>query len=45
MPMGKFCQECGGPLAAVAAKKFCTGCGSEVTAAKFCANCGTPAPV
>ncbi len=44
VPMGKFCQECGGPLAAVAAKKFCTGCGVEMGAAKFCANCGTHAP-
>jgi membrane protease subunit (stomatin/prohibitin family) len=41
-PGGKFCAECGGPLAA--AKKFCTGCGQETGAtAKFCANCGTPA--
>ena len=40
---GKFCQECGTPLAA--SKKFCTGCGGELAgAAKFCANCGTPAP-
>jgi hypothetical protein len=44
VPMGKFCQECGGPLAAAPAKKFCTGCGIEIGAAKFCANCGTPAP-
>jgi membrane protease subunit (stomatin/prohibitin family) len=40
-PGGKFCAECGGPLAAQ--KKFCTGCGQEV-AGKFCANCGTAAP-
>jgi len=41
-PGGKFCAECGGPLAQ--AKKFCTGCGQETGAtAKFCANCGTPA--
>jgi membrane protease subunit (stomatin/prohibitin family) len=40
-PGGKFCAECGGPLAAQ--KKFCTGCGQE-TAGKFCANCGTAAP-
>ena len=40
---GKFCQECGNPLAAQ--KKFCTGCGGELAgAAKFCANCGTAAP-
>lgn len=41
-PGGKFCAECGNPLAQ--AKKFCTGCGQELMgAAKFCANCGTPA--
>jgi membrane protease subunit (stomatin/prohibitin family) len=40
-PGGKFCAECGSPLAAQ--KKFCTGCGQEV-GAKFCANCGTAAP-
>ncbi len=41
-PMGKFCSECGTPLAAV--KKFCTSCGGEVgAAAKFCPNCGTAA--
>lgn len=40
---GKFCAECGAPLAAPA-KKFCSNCGSELAAtAKFCANCGTPA--
>lgn len=39
---GKFCVECGGPMAA--AKRFCTGCGSElVPNAKFCPNCGTSA--
>src|ERR1700733_1171998 len=39
-PGGKFCADCGSPLAAQ--KKFCTGCGGEVAAAgKFCANCGT----
>ncbi len=43
VPPGKFCAECGTPLAA-AAKKFCLNCGSELSAtAKFCANCGTPA--
>ena len=42
---GKFCQECGATLAVAApAKKFCSGCGTEV-AGKFCANCGTAAPV
>jgi membrane protease subunit (stomatin/prohibitin family) len=46
VPVGKFCQECGGTLAVAAAKKFCTGCGAELTGtAKFCANCGTSAPV
>jgi membrane protease subunit (stomatin/prohibitin family) len=41
-PGGKFCAECGGPLAQP--KKFCTGCGQELIGpAKFCANCGTPA--
>ncbi|MDB5212687.1 MAG: hypothetical protein JWO86_614, partial [Myxococcaceae bacterium] len=40
-PGGKFCAECGGPLAQ--AKKFCTGCGNETGTAKFCANCGTAA--
>lgn len=41
-PQGKFCSECGTPLAA--AKKFCTSCGGELSAtAKFCANCGTAA--
>lgn len=45
VPAGKFCQECGSPLAVAPAKKFCTGCGTEIGAAKFCANCGTPAPV
>lgn len=46
-PGGKFCAECGTPLAQP--KKFCTGCGGELgAAAKFCAGCGTrvgaPAP-
>lgn len=41
-PGGKFCAECGGPLAQ--AKKFCSNCGQETApAAKFCANCGTSA--
>jgi membrane protease subunit (stomatin/prohibitin family) len=38
---GKFCAECGNALAV--AKKFCTGCGTEV-GGKFCPNCGTAAP-
>ncbi len=41
-PAGKFCSECGNPLAVL--KKFCTGCGGELAGnAKFCANCGTSA--
>ncbi|MBK6696132.1 MAG: SPFH domain-containing protein [Myxococcales bacterium] len=37
---GKFCAECGTPLAQP--KKFCTSCGGELLpAAKFCAGCGT----
>ena len=44
VPAGKFCQECGSPLAVAPPKKFCTGCGMETGVAKFCANCGTPAP-
>jgi hypothetical protein len=43
VPAGKFCAECGTPLAVAPAKKFCTGCGVETGTAKFCANCGTPA--
>lgn len=36
---GKFCEECGQPLAA--AKKFCGQCGKEVKAGvKFCPECG-----
>ena len=41
---GKFCQNCGGQLAAAgAAKKFCVNCGTALTGAKFCGECGTPA--
>ena len=41
---GKFCQSCGGVLAAAdSAKKFCGNCGSQLTGAKFCGECGTPA--
>ena len=37
---GKFCAECGTPLAA-AGSKFCSGCGQERAAdAKFCSGCG-----
>ena len=40
---GKFCTECGKPLAAV--KVSCTGCGTELPPkAKFCADCGTARP-
>ncbi len=36
---GKFCGECGKPLAG--AKKFCTECGKEIEAGiKFCPECG-----
>jgi membrane protease subunit (stomatin/prohibitin family) len=39
---GKFCAECGKPLAA--AKRFCPQCGGELAqAARFCSGCGTPA--
>ncbi len=42
VPPGKFCAECGGPLAAP--KKHCAQCGVELLAnAKFCPECGTPA--
>jgi membrane protease subunit (stomatin/prohibitin family) len=41
-PGGKFCAECGAPLAQV--KKFCAGCGTETAAGvKFCPNCGMAA--
>jgi membrane protease subunit (stomatin/prohibitin family) len=39
---GKFCAECGKPLAA-AGPRFCTGCGKPVSG-KFCGECGTAAP-
>lgn len=39
---GKFCSECGKPLAAAKAA-HCTQCGSEMKPnARFCAECGTP---
>ncbi|MBI3723634.1 zinc ribbon domain-containing protein [bacterium] len=39
---GKFCPECGKPLAA--AKAECGKCGAKLAPkAKFCAECGTPA--
>jgi hypothetical protein len=38
---GKFCSECGKPMAA--AKAHCTQCGTELAPkARFCADCGTP---
>jgi membrane protease subunit (stomatin/prohibitin family) len=38
---GKFCGNCGQPLAPVARK--CTECGSDLgPGAKFCGNCGKP---
>jgi hypothetical protein len=38
---GKFCSECGKPLAA--AKVHCTQCGTEMKpTARFCGDCGTP---
>ena len=41
---GKFCSECGKPLAPPApVKKFCPNCGTETVAgAKFCGGCGHP---
>ncbi|HKE14440.1 MAG TPA: SPFH domain-containing protein [Kofleriaceae bacterium] len=39
---GKFCAECGKPLAA-AGPRFCVGCGKPISG-KFCADCGTAAP-
>jgi len=41
VPRGKFCQECGGPLAPRRGSALMR---SGLSAAKFCANCGTPAP-
>jgi membrane protease subunit (stomatin/prohibitin family) len=35
---GKFCAECGAPMAA-AGPKFCAGCGTQM-AGKFCSGCG-----
>ncbi len=40
---GKFCAECGKPLAP--AKRFCHGCGHKLEGtAKFCVECGTEVP-
>ncbi|HEX8819422.1 MAG TPA: zinc ribbon domain-containing protein [Archangium sp.] len=37
---GRFCAECGKPLAT---KAHCTQCGTELAPkARFCADCGTP---
>lgn len=39
---GKFCVECGTPVAPLEPQiKKCSNCGLEVTS-KFCGNCGTP---
>jgi membrane protease subunit (stomatin/prohibitin family) len=38
---GKFCAECGQPLAPP--QRFCPSCGQEATG-KFCASCGTKIP-
>jgi membrane protease subunit (stomatin/prohibitin family) len=40
---GKFCAECGKPLATEPQKRFCSNCGAAM-AGKFCGECGTPAP-
>jgi membrane protease subunit (stomatin/prohibitin family) len=41
---GKFCAECGSPLAA-AGPKFCSGCGTQLAGgAKFCSGCGAASP-
>lgn len=41
---GKFCANCGNPLAPPAPQPaFCANCGQPVQG-KFCANCGTPMP-
>ena len=37
---GKFCGDCGTPLARSA---FCGSCGAETHGARFCGQCGTPA--
>ena len=41
-PRRQVLSRGGGALAAPA-KKFCSGCGTDMAGAKFCANCGTPA--
>jgi hypothetical protein len=40
VPSGKFCQECGSPLAVAGGQRFCASCGNELGAAKFCPSCG-----
>jgi len=37
---GKFCGDCGTPLARSA---FCGSCGADTHGARFCGQCGTPA--
>jgi hypothetical protein len=39
---GKFCQSCGGSLAAAGAEQACKTCGTPLLgSAKFCGECGT----
>jgi hypothetical protein len=41
---GKFCADCGAPLAAPG-PKFCSNCGGQMPGgAKFCSGCGTAVP-
>jgi hypothetical protein len=41
---GKFCQNCGQPLAAAPwPKRFCTNCGAQLANSNFCGQCGSPA--
>jgi hypothetical protein len=41
---GKFCNNCGTPLAAAdSGQKFCGNCGTALTGSKFCGECGTTA--
>lgn len=43
VPGGRFCAECGSPLAPK--PRFCSACGAQGTGtAKFCAECGTAYP-
>ncbi|MCG8422033.1 MAG: SPFH domain-containing protein [Proteobacteria bacterium] len=40
---GKFCAECGKPLAPSGGPQYCTNCGNPVSG-KFCGECGTAVP-